>query len=211
MRALSLVFVAALLLGGACQYSPEIESGKLKCSSPGSECPEGFSCTDGLCYKAGEGPGAGGHGGSGAGGRGGSGGGGDLAGKFLGHWVFGSPTPQTIACSGGVTMNGNLAGDFIDVVRSTPADLSTHYYCDWSLNADSTGAKAILVPGTSCSGTDPYNPTITYTWHGERFTIASTGANTATLDASIPYDYVLAGANVSCTMTITSSMTKGNP
>jgi hypothetical protein len=207
MRLWAIPVVAALLLGAGCRYSPDIESGTLKCSAAG-ECPEDFICgTDGFCYKPGGGPGAGGHGGGGGGGSGG----GDPSSKFLGRWTFGSPTPQTIVCTPGGPMNGNLAGDFIDITRGSTADLSTHYYCDWSLNVDPTGNKAVLVAGTSCNGPDPYNPTIAYTWHGERFTITSTGANTATLDASVPYEYVLAGAAISCTMTITSTMTKGTP
>jgi hypothetical protein len=47
------LLVAAVLLE-AC-FSPNYRSGKTACS-PAGECPTGFQCVSGLCYKAGEGP-----------------------------------------------------------------------------------------------------------------------------------------------------------
>jgi hypothetical protein len=40
-------------------YSPNVPNGKLKCSTDGNKCPEGFHCaTDGTCWKNGQEPGA---------------------------------------------------------------------------------------------------------------------------------------------------------
>lgn len=69
---LSVLGLGSLLL--ATCYNPNIVSGGLRCS-PNFECPDGFDCnsSDGLCYRKGEIPPAGGNGGSNP--TGGSGGG----------------------------------------------------------------------------------------------------------------------------------------
>jgi hypothetical protein len=50
IRALGKLRWLALALVAGC-FSPSFDSGKLRCSEVGSECPPGFGCTDGICYK----------------------------------------------------------------------------------------------------------------------------------------------------------------
>ncbi len=45
--------VACMLMAAGC-FAPSFDSGKLRCSEVGSECPPGFHCDDGLCFKLGE-------------------------------------------------------------------------------------------------------------------------------------------------------------
>jgi hypothetical protein len=183
MRARTL-FAALLLVTAGCSYAPDFPSGTLKCSTDRT-CPEGYGCVNQLCYK-------------------------NEHVKFAGHWVFGTPSPQNINC-GGVMMNQDLAGDYLDIAgdEAGKADLSGFYYCVWSLNV--SGNKATLAPSGSCSADDPTMANLSYTWHADRFTVTTTDGRTGTLDASIPYEYNLAGATGSCSMTITSTMTKGTP
>jgi hypothetical protein len=182
-----------LLLAAGCSYSPNPESGTLMCSVDGGLCPEGYGCTSGFCYKDGEGPS-------------------NSRAKFVGRWMFGSPTPQVITCADGGNMNNDLTGDFIEVTNQGAAQLSTFYYCAWTLNLNAAGNATVIVPGTTCSAPEPTVPQLSYTWRGEAFTVTTNDGNTATLNASLPYDKVLAGAAaVPCTMTITSTMTKGTP
>jgi hypothetical protein len=195
MRAAHLALAAIFLAAAGCSYSPNPESGTLMCSVVGDRCPEGYGCTDGFCYKNGEGP-------SNT----------DPRANFLGRWVFGTPTQQVITCADGGDMNNELAGDFIDVTTKGAAQMSAFYYCTWTLNVNAAGNQAILVPGTMCSASEPAVPGLSYTWRGEVFTVMTSGGNTATLNASIPYDKVIAGAaTVHCTMSFTSTMTKGTP
>jgi hypothetical protein len=184
VRASAIALAAALLVGAGCHYAPDIAGGTLMCAAD-SSCPDGYGCVGDFCYR-------------------------DDEVKFIGSWIFGSPTPQIVNC-GGVMMNQDLAGDYLDVgadVTGT-ADLSAFYYCDWGVKV--SGDRLVLVPGGSCSAPDTVTPDLSFTWHAQRFTITATSATTATLDASIPYEYNLAGATGSCTMTITSTMSKGTP
>jgi hypothetical protein len=186
MRMRSMFAAALLLLTAGCSYSPDFASGTLKCSAD-QTCPEGYGCVEQLCYK-------------------------NEHVKFAGHWIFGSPSPQKINC-GGVMMNQDLAGDYLDVIADETGhgDLSGDYYCVWSLHV--SGDKATLAPSAACTKADP-DPTmmLKYTWHADKFTITTTDGRTGTLDASIPYDYQytdVAGATGTCSMTITSTMSKG--
>ncbi len=185
MRAPALALAAALLVGAGCRYAPDVPGGTLMCASADRACPDGYGCVGEFCYR-------------------------DDQVKFIGQWTFGTPTPQVINC-GGIMMNQDSAGDWLDVGANVTgnADLGAFYYCDWGVNV--SGNRLVLAPGTSCSAPDPVTADLTFTWHAQRFTITSTSATTATLDASIPYDYNLAGATGSCTMTITSTMSKGTP
>ena len=54
MRAARRALAGILLVATACSYSPNPESGTLMCSVVGGWLPEGYGCTDGLCYKDGE-------------------------------------------------------------------------------------------------------------------------------------------------------------
>jgi len=193
MGAARRALVAALVLAAGCSYSPNPESGTLMCSVDGDLCPEGYGCQAGFCYKDGEGPS-------------------NPRDKFLGHWTFGTPTPQVITCADGDNMNNDLSGDFIDITTLGAAQLSAFYYCTWTLNVNAAGNATVIVPGMTCTAAEPKVPGLSYTWRGETFTVTTNGGNTATLNASLPYDKVVAGTpTIPCTMTITSTMTKGNP
>lgn len=190
------LLAAALLLTTGCSYAPDFASGTLKCSSDRT-CPEGYGCVDTyasgansptqLCYK-------------------------NQHVKFAGRWIFGAPTPQNLNC-GGVKMANDLSGDYLDLIGDAAgkADLSADYYCVWSLNV--SGDQATLAPSAACTKPAP-DPTmmLKYTWHADRFTITTTDGRTGTLDASIPFNYEYTdatGGTGSCSMTITSTMTKG--
>jgi hypothetical protein len=77
----------------ACIYSPAPESGTQMCGSvdAGRQCPDGYNCIDGRCWRDGDGPGGhggaagGGHGGTAGGGHGGTAGGGGGGGSLAGH------------------------------------------------------------------------------------------------------------------------------
>lgn len=47
------LWLGAALLAGC--FSPSYESGKTRCS-PARECPSGFQCAFGVCYREGEVP-----------------------------------------------------------------------------------------------------------------------------------------------------------
>src|SRR4051812_37487317 len=165
MGAVRGALVAAFLIAAGCSYSPNVESGTLMCSVDGGLCPEGYGCSGGLCYKDGEGPST-------------------PRDKFIGRWMFGSPSPQAITCVDGDNMSHDLAGDFIDVATMGAAQLSTFYYCTWTLNVNAAGTATVIVPGTTCSAAEPAVPGLSYTWRGETFTVTTTDGHTATLNAS---------------------------
>jgi hypothetical protein len=51
----AILAIACLLVAGC--YSPNVADGKLKCSTNGNKCPDGFHCaTDGFCWKNGHDP-----------------------------------------------------------------------------------------------------------------------------------------------------------
>jgi hypothetical protein len=190
MSAARLALGVILLAGAGCRYAPSIESGTLKCSAD-NRCPEDYGCIEGYCYANEETA---------------------ATSKFVGRWNFGAQTPQTITCADGGNMNNNLGGDYIEIGPGTTAALTSFYYCDWNLNLNAAGNATVIVPGTSCSAAEPAVPGLSYTWMGEAFTVTTSDGKTATLNASLPYDKVIAGAaTVHCTMTITSTMTKGTP
>jgi hypothetical protein len=205
MRTLiSRVLLAATLttaFATACGYDPQPVSGMLHCS-PQSTCPDGYTCRSTLCVR----DGAGGSGGSGGGGSGGSG----SVDKFVGRWTFNADSMRVRVCTDGVT-NETIKpwDDFFDVTVGGASPLTTSYYCPWNLDVNAAGTATTLRPGTSCSLPSTTDPTTTFTWRAESFTLTTTNGSTGTLDASIPYTYVgTVTGNGSCTMHFTGSMTK---
>jgi hypothetical protein len=196
----------ALVAATACGYSPNPESGTLKCGSSNT-CPEGYSCQSGLCWK----DGAGGSGGSGSG-HGGSGGGGGnnpAVAKFVGHWVFnGALSTRTRDCNDGTHEVTTPWDDFFDVAAGPVAALSTDYYCTWNLDVNGSGTQTAIRSGTMCTKPDPNVAGTSYTWHGESFTLTTTNGTSGMLEASLPYDYTTTGGSGMCTMKFTGAVTK---
>jgi hypothetical protein len=199
----ALAAIGFMVLAG-CGYSPSPASGTLKCG-PGMSCPEGYSCADGQsCWKNGQTPSDGGPprdaGGGDAGGAGA---------KFVGTWTFAAGLTRVVACTDGSSSTMSVAGDYVDVAAGTTATLTADYYCLWNLDLASTGTSTILRTGTSCSKTDStVSPPVTYTWHGQSFTLATTDGHSGTLDAQLPYDYQSSASTGSCTMHFTGPVTK---
>jgi hypothetical protein len=215
-----LAAIAFLSLAG-CGYSPSPASGTLKCG-PSLSCPEGYSCADGLtCWKNGETPsdggpprdagggGRAGSGGAGGGSSGGAGGGGGAAAKFVGTWTFGATLMKAIACSDGSSSTTSVGGDYVDVAAGTTVALTADYYCLWNLDVAATGTSTVLRTGTSCTKTDStVSPPVTYTFHGQTFTLTTTDGHTGTLDAQLPYDYQSSAGTGTCTMHFTGPLSK---
>jgi hypothetical protein len=212
--------LAAAVAAGlaACGYSPNPQSGTLMCG-PNASCPEGYSCRAQYCWRDSDITGAGGSAGgpAGTGGRGGSGGGPGGAGgtggatsrtKFVGTWTFVAPAKRTRVCPG---VNESVDwSDFFEVTNGTVGALAAFYYCDWHLdvNAAGTATSIRLSPSQTCTKPDPDDPTITYTWVGESFTLTTTDGRTGTIDASLPYDYTTSAGSGHCTMRFTGPVTK---
>jgi hypothetical protein len=196
----------ALVVASACGYSPNPESGTLKCGSSNS-CPEGYSCSSGRCWK----DGAGGTGGSSSG-HGGSGGSGGSSGadKFIGTWRFISPSSRMIACTDGSSENKDWSnlGESFDVSVGPVSALTTYYYCDWDLDVASGGTSTVIKPGAACTGDDGATPPTTYTWHGMLFTLSTSNGQSGTLIADLPFDYSSTAGSGSCTMHFTGTLTK---
>jgi hypothetical protein len=210
LRILGLVF---LLAGVArCAYSPNPESGTLKCA-PNQVCPEGYHCQSDLkCWKNGEGTtgGAGSTGQGGSSGTGGQGGAGGLAqgtDKFVGHWIFGATGTLMITCNDGSSNTKSLKDDFIDVSLGAASGITLSYYCDWDMDAPPTGTTATIRPNQSCTTTDAASGTI-FTWHGTVLTFVTTNGQAATLNATINADYKdTMGATGMCTLKIAGPLT----
>jgi hypothetical protein len=196
MRRRAIVLVATALLAGAGCYSPNPQSGKLRCGL-NFACPEGYMCKDGqTCWKASESPT----------GTGGTGGGGQFA-NFTGTWIFGSNAKNVVTCSDRPTTPSttSLANDYVDITEGVGADLLGQYYCDWDLNV--VGTTTAIVPGQSCM-TTTMDQTV-FTWHGDGFNFTTTDGKTATLSAPLSADYQdTTGATGTCTLMITGSLTK---
>lgn len=209
-RLLTGAALALIALSGhlACGYSPNPESGKLKCGR-GQSCPEGYSCTDGLtCWKNMGGPDGGGSDVKPADG-GGDGPTVNPAEKFIGRWVFGSGATQVIACSDGTGKTEDFTGDFVDVMAGTGGvPLRAEYFCFWNLDVGPAGNATVIRQGTTCSRAATNDPTMMFTWHGQSFTITTANGRTGTLSASIPYDYQSATGSATCTMQFSASLSK---
>jgi hypothetical protein len=182
---------AALVVAAGCSYAPDFPSGTLACSSDGT-CPEGYSCADGVtCWRQGECPNSN-----------------EPATKFVGHWDFVSPSTRTIIC-GAMTMPvENVTGDYVYLYAADPVPLRTNFFCQWDLDIAASGTSTSIRPGGTCSGPDPEDPTLIYTWRGESFTLSTADGRTGTLQMSIPYDYQRPTDSGSCTMTYTVTVTK---
>jgi hypothetical protein len=205
MRTLiSRVLLAATLttvVATACGYDPNPESGTLHCGSQNS-CPDGYSCTSGRCSR----DGAGGSGGSGGGGSGGSG----SVDKFIGTWTFTPATSMRVrVCTDGTNETMKPYDDFFAISVGGVSPLTTSFYCNWNLDVNAAGTTTTIRPGTSCSAPADGDPTTTFTWTGESFTLSTTNGSTGTLEASIPYTYTgpISGSG-SCTMHFTAPVTK---
>jgi hypothetical protein len=185
-----LAATVSLALAAACGYDPTFEDGTLKCGSSNT-CPDGYSCRSGLC-------GANGTGGSGANNA-----------KFVGHWVFNAAaTSRTRVCSDGTNETTTPWDDFFDVVIGPVTALSTEYYCTWNLDVNGSGTATTIRSGSMCTKPDPTIPGTSYTWHGESFTLTTTNGTSGMLEASLPYEYITALGNGSCTMHFTGPVTK---
>jgi hypothetical protein len=184
----------------ACGYDPNPESGTLHCGAQNS-CPDGYSCTSGRCWR---------NGGGGSTGTGGGGGSSGSLGKFIGSWTFTAASSMRVrVCTDGTNETMKPYDDFFDVTAGGVSPLTTFFYCNWNLDVNASGTATTIRPGTSCSAPSTEDPTTTFTWTGESFSLTTSDGRTGTLDASIPYTYVgtLSGSG-SCTMRFTAPVTK---
>jgi len=189
-RALLAAALSTLAASG-CGYSPNPESGTLACG-PGDTCPEGYMCAgDGTCWRGG-GPTTCGT---------------TAAEKLIGHWVFVAPSRRIIVCSDGTGLNEEWTGDYVDVDTGGSAALRAFYYCDLDLDIGAT-ASTVLRPSGSCNAQDTLDPTITYTWTAQIFTLSTGDGCSGTLAASIPFVATDPAGSVSCTMDFTGTLTK---
>jgi hypothetical protein len=208
MRTTPALAAMVLVLAG-CGYAPNPESGTLRCG-PGASCPQGYSCADGLtCWKNGQSPGDGGLPSDGGPPRDGAGGDAGAADKFVGTWIFGATFTKVITCTDGSSSTTNLAGDYVPVVAGTAAPLTADYFCLWNLDLVAAGTSTVIRSGTTCSKTDStLSPPVTYTWHGQSFTLTTTDGHSGTLDAQLPYDYQSSASTGSCTEHFTGPVSK---
>jgi hypothetical protein len=195
-----LAAIAALSLAG-CGYAPNPASGTLKCGSSNS-CPDGYFCSNGFCWKDGQSPSDGGP-------RDAAGPDASPADKFVGTWTFGATLTRALACSDGSSSTTNVGGDYVAVAAGTTTVLTADYYCLWNLDLAATGTSTVIRSGTTCSKTDStVSPPVTYTWHGQSFTLTTADGHTGTLDAQLPYDYQSSTSTGSCTMHFTGPVSK---
>lgn len=180
------LLVAALstLAASGCGYSPNPASGTLVCG-PDNSCPEGYSCMGGTCWRPGEAT---------------------AATRLLGYWTFVSPSRRTIVCTDGTSFD-DAWSDYFVVEEGGSAALRAFYYCDIDLDV-SAGGSTILRQGRTCSADDTLDPTITYTWTPETFTLSTADGSSATLYASIPYSKQTLLGTYSCSMDFTGILTK---
>ena len=172
--------LALLALAAGCGYSPSPKAGTLKCSADAT-CPEGYQCDQQYCWRP----------------------------SLFGHWTFVAPSTRKIVCGATAkTEDWSNMGEFFDIDAGGPGTFTTYYYCNWDLDLGADEHSTKVRPAQSCSGPDPTDATITYTWHGEAFTLSSTDGKHGTLDASLPYDYVTLTGAGSCTMHFTGTVTK---
>jgi hypothetical protein len=202
MKAVALLASIGLAVLAGCGYSPSPASGRLKCG-PMATCPDGYWCDGVTCWQNGQSPGDGGP----------RDGGGDAisanpADKFVGTWTFGSTVTRAIACTDGSSSTMTV-GDYFVIAAGTAVPLTADYYCLWTLDLTSTGTTTVIRSGTSCSKQDStVTPPVTYTWHGQTFTVTTSDGHTGTFDAQLPYDYQSSAGTGSCTMHFTGPVTK---
>jgi hypothetical protein len=183
-RALLAVALSTLAASG-CGYDPNPPSGKLLCSAQRT-CPEGYSCMGTTCWRPGEA---------------------SAATRLLGYWTFDAPpSRRVITCTDGTSFDDAWT-DYFVVEEGGSAALRTFYYCDLDLNVGASGSTA-LVLGRTCSANDTLDPTITYTWTPQSFTLSTADGSSATLTASIPYIKETLVGTYSCTMDFTGTLTK---
>ena len=201
---LAVLTAIPLLAARCCTYAPDPVSGTLHCG-PSSSCPTGNTCAaDQTCWKDGETPsgaagtsgaaGAGAAGTSGAAGAAGGAGGMVTTGpaSFVGHWVYQAGSTENVSCTDMTQSSPSLAGDYVDVVLDA-GTLTATYFCAWNVDLDSNMTTTVIRSGQSCSRTmtDSTTGDITHlTWHGTAFTMKTTDAATATLQATIAADYI---------------------
>ena len=185
---LSRVLLAAALsaaAASACGYSPNIPSGTLVCG-PQDSCPEDYTCVSGTCWRAGDA---------------------SAAVRLLGYWTFDAPpSRRVIACTDGTSFDDPWT-DYFVVEEGGSATLRAFYYCDLDLNISASGST-VLVLGRTCSANDTLDPTVSYTWTPQSFTLSSADGSNATLSASIPYIKETPLGTYSCTMDFTGTLTK---
>lgn len=181
--------LTAWVLG--CGYGPSFDSGRLRCATADDSCPEGYWCADdGRCWRDGEAPGG-------------------ARDRFIGDWSFIHPSTRTIQCSDGSGGTEDWADrDFVPIEAGSGTSLEANFFCLWILDVNSAGNSTVIRPGQSCSDADLLDPTISYTWQGQSFTITSTDGRTGTGQMSLPYEYRTPLGNGSCTMTYTVTLTK---
>jgi hypothetical protein len=215
--------LAAVTIGAAGCYAPNPANGTLRCGGPNHvTCPEGYSCAgDGTCWKGSAGRDGGGGGASGAGGSGGGGASGmrdagcgtstdaGRVERFVGHWLFSAGATNVVTCSDQPNMprTTSLLGDYLDVVPGVGSDLSTSYYCTWSLAVDNSGSSTTLLAGQSCQVTA--NDGTKFTWHGAAFKLMTADGFCGTLSASINADFVAPDNSTgTCMLVISGPLTK---
>jgi hypothetical protein len=181
-----------LMLAGACTYSPAPADGTLACSLDG-KCPDGYSCSAGVCRKKG---------------GGGGGNGGSLQQRYLGTWVFTANSSIVTVCTGGPTTD-TMEGELVHLVAdpSGQGAIQTTDPCALSLTLDASSGTRLADSTPFCSGSDD---TFTYTWEALTFDFFASSTTAATLDSD--YDVVITDAAQAvvdtCTQRVMGSLNK---
>jgi hypothetical protein len=177
---------AAAASATGCGYSPNPESGTLKCGS-GDSCPEGYKCgLSGACWRTEDKPE-----------------------PLIGCWLFEPNSVQQIGCTDGSsdTLDLSTVSDFVEITAGAISPLATDYYCLWKLFLH--GQSTAVEPGQTCTLSDPATGD-KFIHRAERFSFSLTSATRAQLELSLPFDYeTTTSGNGSCTLRTSGTLTKG--
>ena len=186
LRAAAILVAAGAIAGSAlgCGYSPNPESGTLKCG-PGDSCPEGYKCgLSNACWRPEDKPE-----------------------PLLGCWLFDPNSIQRIDWSDGVSDSVDLStiGDFLEVAAGTESPLLGFYWCQ--LNLFLHGQSTVLEPDQACNFTDDAG--FQFSNFPNRLSFSTADGAKGRLEFSMNFDFVSATSNGSGAMRTTGTLTKG--
>jgi len=180
----------ALLLAVGCGYSPNPESGTLKCGTGGT-CPEGYTCgLSNACWRPSDKPE-----------------------PLIGCWLFDTNSLQRIDCSDNSTSTRDLSmpsdgfpADFVPILAGTESPLASDYWCPLELLVH--GQSTQMEPNQDCVVTEANGDQ--FAQFPERFSFSTTNGSTARFEFSLSFDFLLAnGDSGSCSVRTSGTLTKG--